>query len=610
MFASPGRLVLTWVLGLIAIGAAVPAASRAERTPRSRYVLEATLDPKTHVVHGVLQLRWINSSRVPLDVIYLHLYLNAFRDTGTVFFRESGPSFRGVPHRGSGGIEIEALQTRDGQDLLPRTNRELIPGDQTQMRVSLHAPVAPGEGVDLMIQFRSMLPEGAAARSGYVRDFHMVAQWFPKPARVERDGTWATFPYHGFGEFYSDFADYDVTLHMPKGFRVGATGQLVESDPAHDRMRFVAEQVHDFAFTAWPHFREHKFEHAGVHVRILYPPGHRDSIAGHAKVVADGLDSFGRDYGVYPYPTLTVVIPPHGADGAAGMEYPTLIASWNSWWGPRFIMDRALHTTAHELAHEWFYGLVASNEVAHPFLDEGLTQFAGESLLRKTRAPSVVDNFQISRTMLFWSGSDLPSAELPASAYRDRSSYGRGVYARTSLALETIRRVWGPARLTATLRAYATAFRFQHPTPDDLCAAFDAHYWDGFCTNVWRPLLTDERPADARIDDLESEREGHEYVTTFSAHREGRATVPLLVRLYSNSRVVRDVWWTSSEPVLRASFRSSEPITDIALDPTRSNLLDPSTLDNTLTRRSTRSHRPLLSRMLQGAFALLAGLGP
>ena len=134
------------------------------------------------------------------------------------------------------------------------------------------------------------------ARSGWHGAFHMVAQWFPKLARLEPGGEWASFPYHGHGEFYADFADYDLTVETPPGWVVGASGVMREErfTSAATVRRFEAERVHDVAFAAAPWFEELEGTHEGeagpVHVRVLYPPGFRGAAERHLEVTLAGLE--------------------------------------------------------------------------------------------------------------------------------------------------------------------------------------------------------------------------------------------------------------------------------------------------------------------------------
>jgi hypothetical protein len=174
----------------------------------------------------------------PVPDLQFHLYLNAFRDENSSFRRESkgGESLRGeaMDPRFPGAIDLLSMRTEDGIDLLP-LGEFIHPDDdnaddRTVWRVVLPQPVPAGGSITLDIEFVAKLPQ-VFARTGYYGNFFMVAQWFPKlgvyePAGMRRRTTpgWNCHQFHATTEFYADFGEYDVTLDVPAGFKVGATG--------------------------------------------------------------------------------------------------------------------------------------------------------------------------------------------------------------------------------------------------------------------------------------------------------------------------------------------------------------------------------------------------
>ena len=585
-----------------------------------RYVLRAVLNPETHTVSGEVQIQWRNDSRVRQSELYLHLYLNAFASNDTVFMKESGGQLRGVDFVGNGSIELREL-SHGGNDLLANADNELIDGDHTQLRVSLPGAVGPGESIELRGRFVSTLPP-LFARSGYHGDFHMVAQWFPKVARLEPDGTWESFPYHGVGEFYADFATYELHVETPAGWEVGATGVQVGEVEVDGRIRrhFVATRVHDCAFATAPWFEmvEHSYERPDgttVAVHILHPPGYRPSIERHWQVARDGLQRFGRILGQYPYAQLTIIVPPRGADGAAGMEYPMLFVSGGPWFafgGAPIAIHEEL--TAHELGHQWFQGLVATNEVKWPALDEGLTEWITGDLLqaRHGRDHSGVkiselnmDGFEGRRAWALL-GSNVPPP--PARSVREfrMSTLGRSVYARTSVILETIARTWGRRRLHRALGAYARRHRFAHPGPEDLMQAFAEEYGAWMPERVLRPALF--HGAFAALHLRQVEIDGNE--TRIVADREGELPIPTQIKLIAADGRSRRLDW----PGQLRHFDQRVPgqwIGAIA-DPDHHGLLDYSRLDDVARvpeAPPTRSS-PLYARLIYFFQALMRGVGP
>ncbi|MEZ4405980.1 MAG: hypothetical protein R3A52_05845 [Polyangiales bacterium] len=442
----------------IAVTAAAGSA-RAQPVETASYDIDATLDAAHHAVRATGVIAWTNRSATPATSLWLHLYLNAFRDQRSVFMR-SRATHAAVAHPGR--IDLRELRLESGEDLLAGSVGDpLYPDDATQLRVALPRPVAPGETVRLRARWDATLPE-VIARTGYSGDFHMVAQWFPKVAVRERDGRWATFPFHANSEFYSDFGRYDVRVTVPRGWVVGATG-VASAPVARGSVtvhRFAIEGVHDFAFTAWPRFVEHASRVGHVSLRVLHPPGDGAAAERVSRVLSAAMPAFARRFGPYPYPVLTAVIPPRGADEAGGMEYPTLITVDAEPYSPA---GRALsltrfteYVTVHEFGHQYFYGLLASDEHRHPFLDEGLCEWATGRVMADLYGPSaplyatrgLVPGVGVWAQEGHASGgvrAPLP-VDLGAGEFPTWGSYATHVYARTTAVLRTAERLAGEAR--------------------------------------------------------------------------------------------------------------------------------------------------------------------
>ncbi|MET0339685.1 MAG: M1 family metallopeptidase [Polyangiales bacterium] len=610
------------LVALLALASAAPSPTRAEPDPpplpasAHRYVLTARLDEAARAVTGEVEIAFTNTSRAPLDSLTFHLYLNAFRDRHSVFMRESGGSLRGKRSRGTGSLVLETL-TVDGQDVLAGAERELVADDQTQLRAALPAPLAPGASVRIASRFVAKLPP-LFARSGWAPDFFVVAQWFPKLATLAPDGRFVSTPYHALGEFYADFADYTLTLDAPADMQVAASGERGDTENRGGRTlhRFEARHVHDFAFVAARGYREDVESVDGVLVRYLAPASYGWAMPAHARVVREGLRHYGAAFGRYPYPTLSVVLPPAAAEGGAGMEYPTLFLGDPGWWtGTRLPALLGPFVTAHELAHQWFQGMLASDEVHYPVLDEGLAQWASLDLIRTLYGPReglegvlALDRFEVTRAIaLKVVGSIAPG--LPAPAYTARE-YGGSVYARAALALECIRRAYGKARFDAALARYAEAHRFGHPTPGDLEAAFDDAYGPGFGGRVLRPLLFEG--ASTRVQMLEArsdERGPKRHVTRIRARRQGVA-LPTWLALYdADGRELTRVRFGAEAETLLTTLETPLPVARAVLDPDRALLLDDDVTDQ-IARFDAPAQEPLLAALVAIGQLLLAGIGP
>lgn len=452
----------------------------------AHYGLTARLDEVRHELRGQAHISWTNRSDKPISDIYLHLYLNAFRK-GSLFLRGSGGRSGGLVGR-EGRIEIQRLAsaTFADQDLWPRAERHSPgdPADQTDIRVPLPSAILPGQELHLDVEFLAVLPE-IVERTGYSGSYHLLAQWFPKLARLERDGTWAHFAFHPFAEFYSDFDDYEVILDVPKEHVVGATGRLTalaEAKPGRARYLARAESVVDFAWTSWPDFVTEERTLAGTKVHLLMAEGQPGVRAAHWETLEAGLGVFGRWLGDYPYPDLTVVVPPERAERSGGMEYPSFITTGGGEVAGRLGIRAVELLVIHELAHQWFQSLVASNEAQYPFLDEGLASYAEWRFLESQYGSASLASglgLRLSRTAggrlgAFYGRGAPVQVSQPAREFSSFHSLAREIYCRTPLILETLARIHGREPVDTAIADYARSARGSHPTPTDFYRALAA----------------------------------------------------------------------------------------------------------------------------------------
>ncbi len=470
-------------------------------TPAAAKVLDveidATLDGTTHRIDGRTRLRWRNTSRTAVSTIPFHLYMNGFRAEDTTWMREARGSHRGNEQgeRGAWGwIDVSEVVRRPAFDASDGgTKLAFAEGaDPSLMDVVLDRPVAPGEDVVLEVAFVTQLPQ-VFARTGFENDFHMVGQWYPKPGVLHEDGTWHAHVFSFHSEFYADFADYLVHLDVPADMIVAATGVKVDEqvDGTRKRQTWRAEMVHDFAWAADPTLRESAVVHDGVRIRYVATPDRFAGAPRHLDAQVAALDSMQKRFGPYPWSTITIVDPPAGAEGAGGMEYPTLFTTGAvadvpaplRWLG---FEERGsgVFVTIHEFGHQYFQGLLASDEWAQPWLDEGMNTFSNVLVLEDWYGEdawvarlgvlelSAVDFVRLAQRSV----DTLQPIDQPATGFDPVvGGYGSTVYRKTAALMLTLRNVVGHDRFDEALRRYALAWRFRHPTGADLEAALVEH---------------------------------------------------------------------------------------------------------------------------------------
>jgi hypothetical protein len=471
------------------------------------YAIQATLDGKEKTVTGSERITWRNPSDVPVSELQFHLYLNAFRE-GSTFIKESGGQLRGdeMPEGKYGQVDVTAMRIAGGEDLLPGLeyihpdddNAE----DKSVARVPLPRPVAPGQSIEVEIEFVDKLP-GVFARTGYHDDFYLVAQWFPKIGVFEPRGMrgraepgWNTHQFHANSEFYADFGTYDVELVVPTKYVVGATGELVSKEPAGDdatRYRYHQEDVHDFAWTADDNYVVGKrtYSEAGfpsVEITALVQKEHEATVGRHLDICEKSLSWFNNNVGPYPYKVLTVVDPEAGAGGAGGMEYPTFITAGIFSSSPNTLPeedDGLLElVTFHEFGHQYWYGMVASNEFEEPWLDEGINSYTEalgmEEIWPEKNAFYIafgglnVWKFPIENpqaTMSRLSVAPFLARRGPlintSWGFKGAYNYGTNTYMRTASALGGLEVHVGRETMLRILQTYFERWKFRHPTSQD-----------------------------------------------------------------------------------------------------------------------------------------------
>ena len=575
------------------------------------YTLVARLDADLHTVHGEGTIEFHNTSEKPVEELWLHLYLNAFKNDKSLFAR--GPSLRisgGV--RDYGSVDVKRLALRDGEavsELRVETKTQEGSDDETDARVPLPREVLPGESITLEVSFDDKLPT-VLERTGYEGSFHFAGQWFPKLARLEADGTWAHFPFHHLSEFYADFGSYDVTLDVPASYVIGATGPLAEEPRIEGGRRIerhVQQDIHDFAWTAWDKWQKETTSVGGVAIAMLYPPGYRVVAQRELAAVRFTLPYYEALYGPYPYKVLTVVHPPDAAEGAAGMEYPTLITTGAApWFGPPGVFV-AEYVTIHELGHQWFYGLVATDEHAWPFLDEGLNSYAQVGALRGLRGGpgSIVDlvglKVDIGAVQAVWSNHSALLAKVaqPAPAFVNGREYADLVYSRTAAIMETLARVYGEDKVALGLGRYTRAFRFLHPGPEDFLRAMGealgepaedalraALFDKGWVDYAVEAVSSRARTTAGGIFDKDGKREtaaaqrSGDYEGTVLVSRRGTLSFPVEIELTFEDGTTERKSWDGAGDHTRITVIGAKRLKAAVVDPDHAVLIDPNLANN------------------------------
>jgi hypothetical protein len=651
MRAAPATaLLLGAILHAVDPGPAVPSPTPSPAAPPgapeiASYDLVPRLPAGTRRIDGTARIVWRNPSTVDaVPDLWFHLYLNAFRDRSSTFWRESGGQLRDVaaPADPWGGIDLRSLRV-GGAELLPRLTYEAPDdgntADRTLARVVLPAPVPPGGRIAIDVAFTARLPK-AYARTGYAGDYFLVGQWFPKLAVYEPPGTrgrvtggWNAHQFHADSEFYADFGRYRASLTVPAGFVVGATGVLVErTDNGDGTVTHVYAQggVHDFAWTASRRFVEirrrfvaakevsaREYAEAAarldrpveamrlgdVEIRLLLQPAHRPQAERYLEAARRAIEAFGLAYGPYPYPTLTIVDPPLDAIGTGGMEYPTFFTAgtapiFNAW--PFAGLREPEIVVVHEFAHQYFQGMVASNEFEEAWLDEGIGSFATDRFLDTwlgaDRSLGEIAGLRLGTLDLeryaYHRGRGREAIRQPSWSYDD--GYAFNSYDRPALALRTLERLVGERTMARILRTYVERWRFRHPSSDDFYAVASE-----VAGRDLQPFFRQAFESPAVVDYEVGGISRANGSTSVTVRRSGDLRIPVTVAFKFAGRAPERRTWDGVATFTRFTFDRPDRLEWVDVDPDRNVALDVAWLNNgRITGGDRRPAAAMTSRWL------------
>ncbi len=455
------------------------------------YKINATLDPDAKTIFGEMDAYWVNKSTDIVPEIQLHLYMNAFKSNKSTFSK--GSSLSMIDKKSDfGWIELKSFHDKNGNDLLkylsfisPDDNN---PDDQTVIRVITPEPTKPGDTVFVRIKFETKLPKGIA-RTGFADDFFFVAQWFPKfgvyeaaGMRYAVKGGWNCHQFHRNSEFYSNHSVYDVKITLPDEYITGSGGMLISEERKDDgknkTLTYRAEDICDFAWTAWPGYDVYNDEWKHVKITLLIPHIRKDQVERQFRAVKNALEYLSENVGPFPWPHLTFVDPPTKGGFAGGMEYTTIFTSASADRMPDFIHMPEM-VTVHEFGHGYFMGILANNEFEEPWLDEGVNSFWEERIMDHYWGENsgIIDHplfkmadKSMSRMSYLLSSGRQVTTNREYSWNYPHGTYSMMSYNKAATILYTLMGIIGEDTMNEVFKEYYRQWAFKHPSGKDFIA--------------------------------------------------------------------------------------------------------------------------------------------
>lgn len=416
------------------------------KVDRPRYQIDATYDDKNQVVKGNVVVTLAESRTEPQKEVYFHLYPNVFQNWK--YNKESKP-------QKPGSIQIQNVKV-DGISVKQDIQNEI-------MKVTLPQELAIGKSACIEMDYTLQLPKGGTRLNTY-KNTAFLAQWYPMLSVKDKEG-WHNDPYTTVGDpFFTTMSDFEVTFHVPEGYQVISTAKDQVGKKSKD-ITLTQHQVRDFVAVITKDYQVVQGKSGKTQVNLWYVSGMEDVKDDLHQAAVDGMKFYGERFGAYPYDEVDVVLGDTGY-GIAGMEYPGLVTSVPKVPSLKGEVP-AVNVVVHELAHQWWYGVVGNNQVKEPWLDEGLTTFSEFLYMKKQMKENSEEWLKkvVARTDQIHESLHVNSAQ-KLYDYPD-AIYGLMVYLRPAAMMFDLVHEIGEDQVMKIMSAYYQKFQYRTATTKD-----------------------------------------------------------------------------------------------------------------------------------------------
>ena len=488
--------------------------------------IDVELDDENHILRGFEKMVYYNNSSLNLDKIIIHLWPNAYKNSNTNLakqkYSDGSTSFKYAE-----SIDLGYIDSLDF-----KVNGEIVKWQflNEQIDISellLTKPLKPGDSIIITTPFRVKIPSGKFSRLGHIGQSYQITQWFAKPAVFDKNG-WHPMSYLDQGEFFSEFGNYDVSITVPKNYVLMATGdlqnkeeleflnekaeltsQLIKENKLAVRdslgrkdmsfpkssvekktLRFIQKNVHDFAWFTDKRYHVLKGE-VNVNNRkitswALFTNNEAKLWRRSIEYINDATRYFSKWVGEYPYNHVTAVDGTISAGG--GMEYPNITVIGSSG------DSKSLETViVHEVGHNWYYGILGSNERDNAWMDEGLNTYIEIRYMEEKYPNGYFRKKDSTQNKSRGISLNIPmeEKELQHIAYQFNASrnydqplkmgskdftqmnYGAMVYCKTGIGFHYLKAFLGEELFDNCMNEYFNQWKFKHPNPNDIKIVFE-----------------------------------------------------------------------------------------------------------------------------------------
>lgn len=479
------------------------------------YSIACRLDDQAHQLETEMRILYHNNSPGELFSLMVHTWMNTFTQPSTPYSKQLenlgiDRRFRLKPDEQGGYTQLQFFYK--GKLLTYQFT------DQTHEILELVLPegIKPGQTINLQVNFTLKIPKNIS-RGGRLDQAYQMTQWYPKLALFDSLG-WHTMPYLEFGEYFNDFGDYEVSIELPSNYLVASTGNLEDeqekkfllryadsckqnggnlfnktneyplSGMEYKKVKFTARQVIDFAWFADKRFMVNyqplKLKDKSIELWAFFYPANKGVWAQATQYTAQAVQYFNTLVGDYPYPQVTVVECPRA--GSDAMEYP-MITLIDQYYGQPLELEKVI---VHEVGHNWFQSILATDERTQAWMDEGLVTYYEQRYFKNNQQPGIFSDAPIP---LHTDYDPVPDFDwyIQANRHQDKPSAGRSdnytireyiqsIYEKPAKGIKLMEKQLGTARFDQLMKSYFNQWKFGHPQDHDLLNLFQQYGIDWY----------------------------------------------------------------------------------------------------------------------------------
>jgi len=567
--------ILTFILISLTVSSAVEAYDTLQVT--------ASLDTTAKEIMG--KVRYDLPDFDGLSEFHFQLFANLYSDKDSPYLKfNEGISQRLSANTGWGETIVDSIFV-DGQPA----------GEYLEINYAhavVQVPDSDLSGSTVEIYFVTRIPF-SGDRLAYIGNEYILDMWFPRPAIFKDDGSWYMPEYTAYAEPVSEYYHFDISINVPSELIVAASSEydeIVRSDTIHD-YRYQFGPAHDFVVSISPDYKIDTSTIKEIDVLIYYRDYEKPVLDRIRGAIHKSIEYMTEKVGPYKYRTISAATILTGFSG--GIEFPGLIVMTSPGGG--MMATRSYEALViHEMVHQWFYGMIGSNQVEYPWMDESITSFFESEIIKYywgneanifgfTGIKLAQKDYNRLSGMTYGRNEKIAK---PVGGFAFGSDYFGTVYARGTLAFETFNNIIGPELSDSLWKQYYNSYLFKRPEPQDLFDVVTEVAGESNL-NVLKSLLYDAEIIDYSISGLVNERlDTTRYEVSLIMNRKGFLPVPVAYSLILANDDTLTYLWHPQYNTERITHSTAMPVMEAAIDPDNLIAVDANLLNNSMKYRA------------------------